>query len=138
MPSQQIEIMVRGKSDAFSARLRLFQYDSDNDHRVFESELPWKRLGEYCDTVGVDKYRVGHQEINDVVTYDQRTVDSGTMARFGFKEVTEDSGPVRTRIVRQQELAAIIEECRVEGYKLNNVSPPNQRGEITAVFERGS
>ncbi len=130
--------MVRGKSDAFSARLRLLDYDDENNSRVLEVELPWKRLGEYCDAASVDKYRVAQQEINDAVTYDRRTVNSETMTWFGFRDVTANWGPVRTRVVHHKDLSTVVEECRIEGYELSTVSPPNQRGEITAVFNRRS
>jgi hypothetical protein len=58
------------------------------------------------------------------------------ITRFGFKDVTADWGPVRTRVVHQKDLAATVEECRIEGYKLNKISAPNERGEIAAVFDR--
>src|ERR1039457_6874785 len=98
MAHQQVEITVRAKLDAFNARLRLLDYDDDNNSRVLEAELQWKDFGEYCDNASVDKYRVASQEINDVVLYDQRIVASDTLQRLNFKDVTSDWGPIRTRV----------------------------------------
>jgi hypothetical protein len=138
MTHQQVEIMVRKQGDKFSARLRLQHYDGNGDIQVFEADLPWKEVGEYCDIALVDKGKVGYQQPTDPVLYDQRTVGTDTLRRFNFREVTKDWGPTRTRIVNQDDLQDVIEESRVEGYKVTAVSPPNNAREVTVVFERSA
>lgn len=130
--------MVRKQGNEFSGRLRLQDYGANGDVRVFEAELAWKEVGEYCDIAHVDKYKVCDQEPNDPTLYDQRTLDGNTLRRFNFREVTQDWGPTRTRIISRDDLQHVIEECRVEGYKVTAVSPPNNSSEITVVFERNA
>jgi hypothetical protein len=88
MTRQQTEIMVRKNGHEFSARLRLQDQDSNGEMRIFETELPWAEVGKYCDVARIDKYKVGEQEPNDPTLYDQRTVETDTLRRFNFHDVT--------------------------------------------------
>lgn len=138
MTRQQVEVMVRRRGDEFNARLRLQDCDDQGNFRVFETDLAWEQLGRYCDLANVDKYKVAAQEINDPTLYDQLTVGADTLQRFNFRDVTSQWGPTRTRVVHERDLQNTIDECRMEGYKLTNVSSPNNARQITAVLERSS
>jgi len=136
MTPQQVEILVRGKGSDFAARLRLQYQEENGDTRTFEANVLWDDFGKYCDVAGINKFAASAQEPNDAVLYDSRTVSTELLRRFGFIDVTKDWGPGRVRIVDVAEAAGVIEECRIEGYQRTDVSPPNDSGKITIVFER--